>query len=768
MSGDRRPAQPFGERAGGRVRCGPRAARLRVVVARLPAFLALSGFGAHAWVQMVDPVAAGAMVAALLGGLAGGCALIAVAARRADAPARAAAVLLVAGALLLVAFVAAGVPGRLADPRMWADIAAGIGQGLSAVPNVRVPYHGADEWTRIVIVLGCGVLIGLATLLAFAPRRNGVLGFPIAAAIVLATLCLVPAMQREGEHPYLGGAAFALLLALFLWLERVERRTAPMAVAVVVASVLAATIVAPRVDRERPLLDYEQIAQSLSDAPGTRYDWNHDYGPLDWPRNASEVLRIRARSRAYWKAAELTVFDGIRWTQSPRRPAADLGGTPDPEHRDWLQTLRVTVRALSSTQFVGAGAVLGIRNSPRSAVQSAPGVYATRDKPLRRGNSYRAVVYTPRPTARELREAARRPLPAGGDLTSISLPGSAGSAGATTRGARIEVAPWGQGATAQNSVDALQASPYARAYELARRLRAQSATPYDFVLAVERHLSEGYAYSEDPPRSAVPLSDFLFRDRRGYCQQFSGAMALLLRLGGLPARVAAGFAPGVYDSERREYVVRDLDAHSWVEVLFPGIGWVTRDPTPSDSPARAQAADLAAQAPDSPVAIPDSNRAAAPQPAPAVRTDAPAGAAGARDRSPALIAALAVAAALAAVGLLLGARRHRRRRARANADDHGASQLAELRRALRRSGRPPNPQTTLDALAARYRGTAAEGYVRALAADRYGYGGARPTHAQRAALRRELGCGRGLRGRLRAWWALPPSYPRTDGFVRRL
>ena len=63
-------------------------------------------------------------------------------------------------------------------------------------------------------------------------------------------------------------------------------------------------------------------------------------------------------------------------------------------------------------------------------------------------------------------------------------------------------------------------------------------------------------------------------------------------------------------------------------------------------------------------------------------------------------------------------------------------------------------------LAARYRGTAAEGYLRVLTAARYGYGAARPTPAQRAALRRELASGLGFAGRLRAWWALPPRVRR--------
>src|SRR5205085_1943084 len=117
-------------------------------------------------------------------------------------------------------------------------------------------------------------------------------------------------------------------------------------------------------------------------------------------------------------------------------------------------------------------------------------------------------------------------------------------------------------------------------------------TAYDVVKNVQRYLEKGFTYDERPPLRALPLDAFLFRDRIGYCQQFSGAMALLLRMNGIPARVAAGFAPGTPDANTKEYRVRDLDAHSWVEVWFDGIGWVPFDPTPSLSPASAQASGI--------------------------------------------------------------------------------------------------------------------------------------------------------------------------------
>ena len=147
-----------------------------------------------------------------------------------------------AAGLLLVALAAADAPGELARPRGWDDLAGGIAQGLSTVPNVRVPYQGSEPWTQLVIVLGGGVLLGLAALLAFAPRRGGKLGFPTAAAFALGVLYLVPVMQRDTEHQFAGGALFAVLLALFLWLERVRVDAAPLAASAVAAAVLAAIL----------------------------------------------------------------------------------------------------------------------------------------------------------------------------------------------------------------------------------------------------------------------------------------------------------------------------------------------------------------------------------------------------------------------------------------------------------------------------------------------------------------------------------------------
>src|SRR5204863_3849194 len=73
---------------------------------------------------------------------------------------------------------------------------------------------------------------------------------------------------------------------------------------------------------------------------------------------------------------------------------------------------------------------------------------------------------------------------------------------------------------------------------------------------------------------------FVTRTKAGYCQHFAGAMALMLRYLGIPARVAAGFTSGSYDSQKHEWRVYDRNAHTWVEVWFKGYGWLPFDPTP--------------------------------------------------------------------------------------------------------------------------------------------------------------------------------------------
>jgi transglutaminase-like putative cysteine protease len=119
--------------------------------------------------------------------------------------------------------------------------------------------------------------------------------------------------------------------------------------------------------------------------------------------------------------------------------------------------------------------------------------------------------------------------------------------------------------------------------EYAAELTANARTPYDKALAIESALRR-LPYTLDvptPPKERELVSWFLFDLRQGYCDYFATAMVVLARLSGVPARLAVGYAPGLYDAQTDRYVVTEMDAHSWPEVYFPGLGWIPFEPTPA-------------------------------------------------------------------------------------------------------------------------------------------------------------------------------------------
>src|SRR5439155_660616 len=106
---------------------------------------------------------------------------------------------------------------------------------------------------------------------------------------------------------------------------------------------------------------------------------------------------------------------------------------------------------------------------------------------------------------------------------------------------------------------------------------------YDIVTALTSWLQANYRYSLEighvqPGVDAV--DQFLFADKKGYCEQFATAATLMLRSLGIPARLATGYSTGTYDPVLNQSVVRERDAHAWVEVFFPNDGWVPVDPSP--------------------------------------------------------------------------------------------------------------------------------------------------------------------------------------------
>jgi transglutaminase-like putative cysteine protease len=736
---------------------------LSLPVARGLAFFALAGFGLLHWMVLLEPSAPeralyGLGAAALVvGGL--------LAAARLEPRARRAAAAGVTVVALALAALGGGVADELLRPDQWGTLASGIARGIESLPGIRVPYRGVEEWTRIAIGAGGTVLVTLAAVVAFWPRGRRT-GYPVPALILLVALYAVPAVALDFENEFVRGAALALLVVAFLALERLRLGDAGNAGLVATAAAVLALLLAPALDGDQPWWDYESWALGAASARSTAFSWDHEYGPLDWPRDGRELMRVRAeRWPAYWKAANLDAFDGIYW----REDGIGAGGAGTPAEDEVVdrgtQEISVTVRNLTSRSYVTAGFATAVdaptvRERPRG-----DGTYIA-GRPLRRGDAYKATVYTPQTDETQRRQAGSEVPRA--DLASfrrLLLPASGTRIGQSgvprysfdfPQFGFLEGEPVivrepdrSQPANAETARAALEEGPYRRTWALAQRLRDEAETQEDLVQSVLEYLRrDDFGYTEQPPREAYTLDGFLFDAKLGYCQQFSGAMALLLRMAGVPTRVVTGFTSGSLDSKTREYVVRDLDAHSWVEVWYADIGWVTFDPTPAAAPPRSQPADEgsggsggAASAPPSlPGDLPsDPGRRGLAEEAGTPWGWIAAGAAG------------GLALVLAVVLLWRG----RRRRSHTTP---AASALAELERALRRTRQQPGPATTLQALERRFapRSPAAAGYVRALSQLRYGGRPLAPTPAQRRGLRAELARGAGLTGRLRAWWALPP------------
>jgi transglutaminase-like putative cysteine protease len=118
--------------------------------------------------------------------------------------------------------------------------------------------------------------------------------------------------------------------------------------------------------------------------------------------------------------------------------------------------------------------------------------------------------------------------------------------------------------------------------QLANRITAKADTAAGKAAAIQAYLrSSEFTYSTDPlPGSGYEaMQNFLFRDHKGYCEQFASAMAMMARVVGIPSRVSVGFLPGEQDQDGWKVSIRDM--HAWPELYFANYGWVRFEPTPA-------------------------------------------------------------------------------------------------------------------------------------------------------------------------------------------
>jgi len=109
-------------------------------------------------------------------------------------------------------------------------------------------------------------------------------------------------------------------------------------------------------------------------------------------------------------------------------------------------------------------------------------------------------------------------------------------------------------------------------------------SPFERARLLENYLRRTYTYTLELPKTEPddPLSFFLFHRKKGHCEYFASAMAVMLRVVGIPSRVVTGFQSGIYNPISGSQLIRSSDAHSWVEAWLPDRGWTTFDPTPPD------------------------------------------------------------------------------------------------------------------------------------------------------------------------------------------
>ena len=760
---------------------------LRAPLLRLAAFAALAMFAAAHWFALVESPSVGRTLLAVLAATGAGALLILLGApavrrsataalggrERLAGAAIAAAALVVGVAGIALALVAAGLPLRLLAPAHWGELSDGLDRGLAGIQSVDWPYDGRDEWVRRSILLGAPFLIGLAALVAFFPARRGATPRHAVGLVLLLVVYGTAVTEHDPGEPLLRGLALLALVAAWLWLPRLESREALAGAGLVLALGAISLPVAAALDSERPWWDYRAWTW-FGDGKAITFDWSHTYGPLDWPREGTTLLNVKSDRPHYWKAETLDSFDGVRWVRGRTSDATQaLQGLPDPSTQDekwdyfewnrrWDERIRFTVRSLSTTLLVGAGMTYDVVGAGGTAATSSDGTTRISER-LEEGDSYTIRTYAPKPN-----ESQMRAVPAGmtGGLleyTSITLP-ERGSAPAPDEsfafnGEQVTVPLWGDEPYADPEAPrrALTDSVYGDMYGIASRVTAGAPTMYDAVTRIDRYLRRNFTYSEKPRRAEYPLNAFLFRDKFGYCQQFSGAMALMLRMAGIPSRIGAGFAPGSLNRDTGEYRVRDLDAHSWVEVYFNGIGWVPFDPTPAATPAQTQIGGLTpTSAPGGDIdqrreGAAASERAAEGASSPGADTDSGA--------SPWLLLPLVLVGGAGLTAYLLY-----RRAGRLGPAELAEAQLAELRRALPKLDWEIPAGTTLLGLERRLDRAAGPGaarYAARLRQHRYDpRSPAAPTLRERRELRRDLTARGGPRARLLGLIAIPPGGPR--------
>jgi protein-glutamine gamma-glutamyltransferase len=263
-----------------------------------------------------------------------------------------------------------------------------------------------------------------------------------------------------------------------------------------------------------------------------------------------------------WRGVALNQFDGRSWTNEDPVPEIISDQSPirslQIERHNLPQSIRETVqsrllRYRVIMEPIGTN-VLFLAPVPIEVIGKFRNVGIDRNGALvntdhsRNTESYEALSLTVQPSAEALRQASGD-YPTDVKESDLGLPPIDG-----------------------------------RIRALARKITADQNTDFDRAAAVEHYLRTnfGYTLQMSDRQTPDPLAEFLFERKQGHCEYFASSMAVMLRSVGVPARIVNGFRTGEYNPLTQNYIIRARDAHSWVEVYLPAVGWTAFDPTPPD------------------------------------------------------------------------------------------------------------------------------------------------------------------------------------------
>lgn len=245
----------------------------------------------------------------------------------------------------------------------------------------------------------------------------------------------------------------------------------------------------------------------------------------------------------YWRGLVLTSFDGRAWSSrepgisrsalgqiEPRGEPVTYEITLEPTQQQWLFALDLPVSWSLARTFM------------------APQQQLARSTPIDQRVAYQVTSYTDYRVGRKLSSLYR------------------------------------------NWYTSLPEGSNPRTAELAHNMREAAGTDRTFVAAVlqKLHREDFYYTLEPPPLGDDPVDHFLFDTRRGFCEHYASAFAVMMRSVGIPTRVVLGYQGGEVNPLGGHLIVRQSDAHAWAEIWLDGIGWYRVDPTAAVAPERVE------------------------------------------------------------------------------------------------------------------------------------------------------------------------------------